>query len=121
MTDWRAINGTRTSGGKWWAPGTEQYRVKLSVRSRAAITDVRIYDGPVLLRRFCPRQTAATLTFDMPHDQQRNLVAEITDARGGRAITGGLFIRDLLNWRFMCSDRGNSICDAMQADDSAPT
>jgi len=118
VTDWRAVNGSRLSGGKWWAPGTEQYRVKLSVRSAAAIADVRIYDGPVLLRRFRPNKTAATITFDVPHDQQRNLVAEITDAEGRRAVTGGLFIQDHLNWRFMCSDRGNSICDGVQVDDA---
>lgn len=118
VTDWRAVNASRLSGAKWWAPGTEQYRVKLSVRSAAAIADVRIYDGPVLLRRFRPNQAAVTITFDLPHDQQRNLVAEITDAQGKRAVTGGLFIQDHLNWRFMCSDRGNSICDGVQTDEA---
>ncbi|MBI2193187.1 MAG: hypothetical protein HYU36_14500 [Planctomycetes bacterium] len=118
VTDWRACNQNRITGGSWWLPGTEQYRVKLAVRSDAAITDVRIHDGPTLLRRFCPNQDKVTLTFDLPHDQQRNLVAEITDANGKRAVTGGLFVRDWLNWRFMCSDRGNSICDAIQVDDA---
>ena len=32
VTDWRAVNASRQSGGRWWAPGTEQYRLKLSVR-----------------------------------------------------------------------------------------
>ncbi len=53
-----------------------------------------------------------------PHDQQRNLVAEITDAEGRRAITGGLQVLDHLNWRFMCGDRGNSICDGVQVDET---
>ena len=44
-------------------------------------------------------------------------MAEITDAQGKRAITGGLCIQDHLNWRFMCSDRGNSICDGVQVDE----
>jgi hypothetical protein len=116
VTDWRAMNETRITGGKWWLPGTEQYRVKLAVRSTAPITDIAIYDGPRLFRRFKPEQEKVTLTFDLPHDQQRNLIAEITDANGKRAVTGGLCIRDFLNWRFMCSDRGNSICDAVQVD-----
>lgn len=120
VTDWRAVNGSRNSGAKWWAPGTEQYRVKLSTRSTAAITEVSIYDGPALLRRFRPNREAVTLTFDLPHDQQRNLVAEITDAKGRRAITGGLCIQDHLNWRFMCGDRGNSICDGVQVDEAGP-
>ena len=118
VTDWRAVNNTRISGGKWWLPGTERYRVKLAVRSDALVTDVRIYDGPTLFRRFRPNQKKVTLTFDLPHDQQRNLVADITDAAGKRAVTGGLFIRDFLNWRFMCTDRGNSICDAIQVDEA---
>jgi hypothetical protein len=120
VTDWRAMNASRQSGGRWWASGTEQYRLKLSVRSGAPITDVRIYDGPVLLRRFRPNQTAATLVWDLPHDKQRNLVAEITDAEGRRAITGGLCVLDHLNWRFMCGDRGNSICDGVQFDETGP-
>lgn len=118
VTDWRAINDSRITGGKWWLPGTEQYRVKLAVNSTVAITDIRIYDGPTLFRRFRPNQKKVSLTFDLPHDQQRNLIAEITDANGKRAVTGGLFIRDWLNWRFMCSDRGNSICDAIQVDEA---
>lgn len=147
VTDWRAHNETRVTGGKWWLPGTEQYRVKLAVHSTAPITDIRIYDGPRLFRRIRPpaanvsSQTnhpptsargyvlavtetngvqKVNLTFDLPHDQQRNLFAEITDANGKRAVTGGLFIRDWLNWRFMCSDRGNSICDAVQVDEAGP-
>jgi hypothetical protein len=46
------------------------------------------------------------------------LVAEIADARGKRAITGGLCIQDHLNWRFMCGDCGNSICDSVQSDEA---
>jgi hypothetical protein len=118
VTDWRAVNASRLSGAKWWAPGTEQYRVRLSARSAAAIADVRIYDGPALLRRFRPNQAAFAVTFDLPHDQQRNLTAEIIDAEGKRAITGGLCIQDHLNWRFMCGDRGNSICDGVQSDEA---
>lgn len=117
VTDWRAFNETRVTGGQWWVPGTEQYRLKLSVRSSAPITDVKIWDGPRLFRRFAPNQEKATIVFDAPHDQQRQLFAEITDANGKKAITGGVSIRDWLNWRFMCSDRGNSICDAIQVDE----
>lgn len=117
VTDWHTANETRVTGGKWWLPGTEVYRVKLSVHSAAAITDIRIYDGPVLFRRFQPNQEKVTLTFDGPHDMQHTLTAEITDANGKRAITGSTQIRDWLNYRFMCGDRGNSICDAVQVDE----
>ena len=117
VTDWHAANETRNTGGKWWLPGTEKYRVRLSVRSAAPITDIKIYDGPNLFRRFRPDRDKAVVTFDGPHDMQRNLTADITDANGKRAITGGLCIRDMLNWRFMCGDRGNSICDGVQVDE----
>jgi len=52
-----------------------------------------IYDGPILFRRFQPNQEKVVLTFDGVHDQQRNLTADITDANGKRAITGGISIR----------------------------
>lgn len=116
VTDWRCHNATRVSGGKWYLPSTERYRVKLSVRSEEAVTDIKIYDGPWLFRRFCPGKTDITVIFDVPHDKQRNLFAVITDAKGRIAATGGHFIRDFANWRFMCSDRGNSICDGVQVD-----
>lgn len=117
VTGWRAINETRHTGGAWWLPGTEFYRVRLAARSEAPITEVKVYDGPILYRRFLPNQEAVVLTFDAPHDMQHNLYAEITDAAGKRAITGGLSIRDWNNYRFMCADRGNSICDAVQVDE----
>ncbi len=152
VTDWRAHNATRITGGQWWLPDTERYRVKLSAHSTAPITDVRIWDGPRLFRRFRdvadfarermggevgkgPRSgesdcelTASetngihtiTLTMDLPHDQQRQLFAEITDASGKQALTGGLSIRDWLNYRNMCSDRGNSICNGVQVDEYGP-
>ena len=107
VTDWHTANETRVTGGKWWLPGTEKYRVRLSVHSTVPITDIKIYDGPFLFRRFRPNQEKVVLTFDGLHDMQHNLTADITDANGKRAITGGSNIRDWLNFRFMCGDRGN--------------
>lgn len=117
VTDWTGIGYNRITGGKWWLPGTEQYVVKLAARSAAPITSVEVYDGPVLLRRIAPNQAQIRLSFTLPHDQQRQLFAVITDANGKRAVTGGISVRDFLNWRFMCADRGNSICDAIQVDE----
>ena len=102
---------------------TERYRIKLSVHSSSpdvAITDIKIYDGPYLFRRFCPKQPKVTITLDGPHDKQRNLFAEITDAKGKVAVTGGHFISDFLKWRTMCGDRGNAICNAIQTDEAGP-
>jgi hypothetical protein len=120
VTDWRMFNATRNSGEQWYLPSTERYRVKLSVRSEVPIRDIKIYDGPHLFARFCPGQAKVTIQFDAPHDKQHNLFAQITDAAGKVAITGGYDIRDSLNWRFMCGDRGNSICDAIQTDATGP-
>ena len=118
VTDWHSVNETRITGGKWWVPGTEKYRIRLSVHSTASITDIKIYDGPFLFRRFRPNQEKVVFIFDGPHDMQHNLTADITDANGKHAITGGINIRDWLNFRFMCSDRGNSIGDGVQVDES---
>ena len=94
VTDWRKSNGTRNSGEKWYLPSTERYRIKLSVQSDAPIHDIRIYDGPYLFRRYCPKQPKVTVIFDAPHDKQHNLFAEIVDANGKIAITGGHDIHD---------------------------
>ena len=76
------MNEYRATEGKWWLPGTERYRVKLSANSRSPITEVNIYDGERLFRRFIPNGKEVKLVFDLPHDQQRNLVAIIKDADG---------------------------------------
>jgi len=120
VTDWRCYNGSRGTGGKWYLASTEKYRIKLGVHSDEAITDIKIYDGPQLFLRFCPGKQDVSITFDVPHDKQRTLFAEITDAKGRIAVTGGHFSRDMLYFRFMCGDRGNSICDAIQVDAAGP-
>lgn len=120
ITDWRGVNVSRTTGGKWSLPTTERYRLKLSAESAAPITDIQIFDGPELLRRFRPNELQTTVTMDVPHDKQRAIFAVVTDADGKQAITGGHFVRDFLNFRFMCSDRGNSICDLVTRDASGP-
>ncbi|HEY3416682.1 MAG TPA: hypothetical protein VGM23_07340 [Armatimonadota bacterium] len=117
VTGWFFANSGRSTAGQWWLPGTEKYRVRLSVRSTAPITDINIYDGPYLFRRFKPNQQKVILTFDSPHDMQHNLTADITDANGKRAITGGIYVIDFLNYRHMCSDRGNAICNGTQVDE----
>lgn len=120
VVDWRAINPSRWTGGKWFLPSTMTYRVKLTAFSDYPIKDIKIFDGTSLFLRFKPEKKNVNIIFDLPHDQQRNLLAEITDSEGRKAITGGIFVRDLLNFRFMCGDRGNSICDALQTDKYGP-
>jgi hypothetical protein len=120
VTDWRCENEDRDTFGAWYLASTEQYRVKLSVESASPISDIKIYDGPKLLQRFCPNQPKVTVTADLPHDKQRNLFAVITDANDKHAVTRGHFIRDLLNFRFMCGDRANAICDSTLVDEAGP-
>ncbi|MBU4365894.1 MAG: hypothetical protein L6437_10230 [Kiritimatiellae bacterium] len=123
VTDWRCYNDGRIAGEKWYLPTSERYRLKLSVQSSApevTINDIKFYDGPYLFRRYCPKQPKVTITIDAPHDKQHNIFAEITDSNGKTAITGGYSLRDYANWRFMCGDRGNSICDGVQTDKAGP-
>lgn len=123
VTDWRCYNDGRIAGDKWFLPSTERYRLKLSVQSSApevTINDIKFYDGPWLFRRYCPKQPKVTITIDAPHDKQHNIFAEITDSNGKTATTGGFSLRDYANWRFMCGDRGNSICDGVQTDEAGP-
>ncbi len=74
---------------------------------------------PANLRIYlCARPSRAVAQRGRSTDQPKHLTAEIIAAAGKRAITGGLCIQDHLNWRFMCGDRGNSICDGVQTDEA---
>src|SRR3990172_6972806 len=54
--------------------------------------------------------------FDGLHDQQRALVAVVTDSKRRRAVSGVLETSDRLMERFLCSDRQNSLSSAILKD-----
>ena len=121
VTDWRAINASRQSGGRWWAPGTEQYRLKLSVHSAAPITDIRIYDGPVLLWPFsAPTGSPSPSSGISPTTSSGTSWPKLPTPRAVWRLPAGCASWIISTGDFMCGDRGNSICDGVQFDETGP-
>lgn len=103
--------------GWWHIKGGQRYRMLFWTQSDQPLKEVLVYDGPDVIRRYRPNGTEFKLALDMLAERQRALCVVVTDQANRQAVTGSIRITDGFFWRFMCSDRGNSIVDSMQFDD----
>ncbi len=68
--------------------GRHRFRLKLRVRSTVGLKEVRVLDGGRTWRRFLPRGARTfSATVDGNHDRQHSFVLQVTDTRGGRAVS----------------------------------
>ena len=80
------------------------------VRSVVGLREVDVYDGATLFRRYLPDgKTDFTFTLDLMHDRQHNLTLQVTDLRGGKALSGEQIDRNHRAEEFMCGDRNNQL------------
>ena len=107
ISQWAGVNLQRHTGGPYYVPGTERWRVTLKADSDVPITMVEILDGSAVLRLYRLNGPSCDISLDGLHDLRRVLVARVTDAKGRQAITGGLTITDVLFDQGQCSDRQN--------------
>ena len=121
IVDWRGINLSRSAIGEWVVPGTERWRIRLEAESDAPLREVAIYDGTTRIHRYLPQGKTFSVEIDGLHDQQRALIAVVTDALGRRAFSGYLMVLDLQMYRTMCSDHQNSINCAFAKDAAGNT
>ncbi|MGO8930088.1 MAG: hypothetical protein ACLQU3_24735 [Limisphaerales bacterium] len=78
--------------------------------SPAGLTEVTVYDGPHLFRRFLPQgKPEFEFSLDLTHDRQHCLVVVATDKDGGRAVSGDQWDRNHRAEEFMCGDRNNQL------------
>ena len=115
--DYDAGKDADNLNGWWYIKGGQRYRLRLRVQSDQPLKEVLIYDGPDVIRRYLPKGSEFQQVLDMPQDRQRALCLAVTDRTNQTAISGSIRITDPIFWRFMCGDRGNSICDSWQFDD----
>ncbi|MHB9026269.1 MAG: hypothetical protein ACYC7E_19185 [Armatimonadota bacterium] len=115
ITRWQQFCESRRTYN-WVQPGTERWRIHLRAASDVPLTDAVIYDGTALYARYRLDGTTCSLLIDGVHDQQRHLIAVITDAKSRRAISNEIETADSLNRRYMCGDRNNVINGSFQAD-----
>lgn len=107
IRQWSGVNTYRITGGRYYVPGTERWRIELKADSDVPITTVEILDGENVMRTYRPGTPACDIVIDGLHDMRHVFVARITDAKGRQAITSSLTIADTLFDQGQCSDRQN--------------
>ncbi|MHB9134387.1 MAG: hypothetical protein ACYDBB_25220 [Armatimonadota bacterium] len=101
----------------WYNLSGYRWQVRLIANSPVGIKSVDILSGPnKTFRRFLGNnQPRVECQLPLVHNQQKNLVAVVTDAQGRQAITMEAFDRSHLFEEFMCGDRNNQLFYSMQA------
>ena len=88
----------------------------MQAKADADLKEVAVYDGTTRIRRYLPQGKTFSVEIDGLHDQQRALVAIVTDRRGRQAISGCQIALDTLMYRGMCTDHQNTIPTAFAKD-----
>lgn len=107
IRNWYLSNGTRNTAGEFYVPGTERWRLSLSVTSAVPLKAVTIYDSTNVFRRLAVTGTVCDVHVDGVHDMRHVLAAVVEDVNGGKAMTGALETQDALMYQYFCSDRCN--------------
>ena len=88
ILSWPSCHRVGTYGAEQFVPERAVMDAPLSVQSSAGLSEVLIYDGPRLFRRFLPRGVHAfEQHFILDAEVQRNLVVVAHDQRGGTAVS----------------------------------
>lgn len=88
-------------------------KVRLHVRSDAGLADVRLWDGDDLFRHWRPAgdRFEQQIAVDK-RDQQRELILEVVDRRGRRAVGGRFLTKNHFMQQVNCGDRNNQLANA---------
>lgn len=90
----------------------DKFRMKLFlyVKSKAGLQEVRVQDGPRLIRRFLPNgEVGFKQTIELFNLPQQNLMILVKDKEGRRAVGKNLSIRCTEFQEVMCGDRNNQM------------
>lgn len=86
------------------------FRLRWAASAAAGLAEVRLYDGERLLRRWAGNgQGTMALELDLAGHQQLNLMLEVRDMRGGRAMTSDYLVYRRDWCEFSCADRNNPL------------
>ncbi len=93
----------------WFMPSFARLPVRLDVESENPLREVVVYDGPRVYRRFDAQgQRTFSAEFTVPQDQNRHLVAYVTDSAGRRAVTPEIWTEQQEDLYNFCGDRINA-------------
>ncbi|HEY3398445.1 MAG TPA: hypothetical protein VGM19_12390 [Armatimonadota bacterium] len=108
IRDWDCTNRDYTGVGENFITLNYRWRVRCHLTSEVGLRELVIWDGPQVFRRLLLNgEKDYTNVFELSHNQQKNLVLEVTDLQGRKAISAEQFDRNQLNYHFWCSDREN--------------
>ncbi len=107
IIDWYIENG-------WFAPtdcggvAGNQWTLHINVSAEAGISEVMIYDGLDVFRRFKPSGRSFETTVKGLHDKQHGFVMIVTDRHGKKAVSAGLNTSSREAVMDMCEDEQNT-------------
>ncbi len=106
---WTPQNNCVVPKGDWWRPDLWQYRARLHVASDVGLKSVTIHDGDrgVFRRWFPGGATSFEHTLVLANNLQRDLVLEVEDMNGKRAVSMELWNRNTIYDQVICGDRCN--------------
>ena len=87
----------------------QHWEVRLAAEGDQPIQEVRLANGPFLLRRQRPNTPSFDQVYHGFHDRQHNLFATVVDQAGRRAVTSCLITLTLRNHLVNCTDNRNII------------
>ncbi len=87
----------------------------ISVESKSLLTELSLYDGRRLLRRFFPNRNVVSVSEPVLIDRQSSLFWIVRAADGSFAVTGSYSFIDERMRSNMCADNQNSICSIGRA------
>ncbi len=87
-----------------------RWRLRGEVGSEAGLSEVTVFDGPDVFRRYLPGGAKSfSFELDLTHDRQHNFVIVAVDRDGKRAVSREQWDRNHRLEEFMCSDRNNQL------------
>ncbi|MHB9023368.1 MAG: hypothetical protein ACYC7E_04225 [Armatimonadota bacterium] len=116
--EWRMADNELPPVADWFRADAIGFRLRLKATFAEGLAEVRLYDGPRLLRRWqCRGAKEFQQELDLLHDQQRHLMLEVRDMHGRAAISRD-YATLRLDWgEFYCADRNNPLQIGFQRDE----
>jgi|ETNmetMinimDraft_26_1059896.scaffolds.fasta_scaffold01752_4 hypothetical protein len=108
IVDWSCLNRDYVGHAESFITPNYRFPVHLKVTSESGLHEIKIWDGLALAMRILPNGAKEyEKTFELNHNQQKNLILEVRDVNGGVAITGEQFDRNHGHMHYWCGDRIN--------------
>ncbi|HEY3396094.1 MAG TPA: hypothetical protein VGM19_00395 [Armatimonadota bacterium] len=108
ILDWSCRNRDCVVHAESFVTPNYRWQVRLKVRSDVGLAEIKVWDGLKTYLRILPGGAQDyERVFELNHNQQKNLILEVTDTQGRKAVSAEQFDRNHLNMHYWCGDRIN--------------